>query len=162
MSTGGRVDILVAGIGNIFLGDDAFGSEVARALEDEPLPDGVRVTDYGIGGLHLAYDIADGVGTLILIDALPDAGDPGDVVVLEAALDELGTSTIDAHGMDPATVLTSVRGLGVEPPRTLVVGCQPQSVEEGIGMSDVVAAAIEPAKRAVLDLIERESLIKEK
>ncbi len=154
-------DVLIAGIGNIFLGDDAFGSEVARALDGVALPEGVHVADYGIGGLHLAYDIADGVGLLILVDALPDAGEPGDVVVLEASLDELSTSTIDAHGMDPATVLASVRALGVEPPRTLVVGCQPLSVEEGIGLSDVVAAAVEPATHAVLDLVERECLTKE-
>lgn len=155
-------DVLVAGIGNIFFGDDAFGSEVARALQGEALPDGVHVADYGIGGLHLAYDIADGVGLLIIVDALPDAGEPGEVVVLEASLDELDTSTLDAHGMDPATVLTSVRALGVEPPRTLVVGCQPLAVEEGMGLSDVVASAIEPAKRAVLDLVERVCLTKEK
>lgn len=159
--SGGPIDVLVAGIGNIFMHDDAFGSEVARALTHEPLPPGVRVTDYGIGGLHLAYDIADGVGTLILVDALGEGGEPGEVVVLEAALDEIGTSTIDAHGMDPATVLTSVRNLGVEPPRTLIVGCHPENVDEGMGMSDVVAAAVEPAKQAVLELIERECLTKE-
>lgn len=156
MTMGARVSVLVAGVGNIFFGDDGFGSEVARALEHEDLPDGVVVNDYGIGGLHLAYDIADGVGTLILIDALPNVGEPGEVVVLEASLDELPTSTIDAHGMDPATVLTSVRGLGAEPPRTLIVGCQPQSVAEGIGLSHVVADAVEPAKHAVLELVERE------
>lgn len=155
------VDVLVAGVGNIFMGDDAFGCEVAKRLATEPLPPGVRVTDYGIGGLHLAYDIADGVGTLILIDALPDTGGPGEVVVLEAALDQIHTSTFDAHGMDPATVLLSVRNLGVEPPRTLIVGCQPESIAEGIGLSTVVAAAVEPATRAVLALLERECTTKE-
>lgn len=155
------VDVLVAGVGNIFMGDDAFGCEVARRLATEPLPDGVRVTDYGIGGLHLAYDIADGVGTLILVDALPHNGVPGEVVVIEAALDELTTSTIDAHGMDPATVLTSVRNLGVEPPRTLVVGCRPASLEEGIGLSPVVAAAVEPAARTVLGLLQLDLTSKE-
>lgn len=156
------VDVLVAGVGNIFMGDDAFGCEVAKRLSTEPLPPGVRVADYGIGGLHLAYDIADGVDTLILIDALPDAGGPGEVVVLEAALDQIHTSTFDAHGMDPATVLMSVRNLGVEPPRTLIVGCQPESVVEGIGLSTVVAAAVEPAAQAVLALLERECTTKER
>ncbi len=155
------VDVLVAGIGNIFLGDDAFGCEVVRALAGEAVADGVRINDYGIGGLHLAYDIADGVGTLILVDAIPGEGAPGEVVVLEAALDQIGSSTIDAHGMDPATVLTSVRNLGVDPPRTLIVGCQPENLDEGIGLSDAVATAIEPAKQAVLDLIERERTSKE-
>ena len=155
------VDYLVAGIGNIFHGDDAFGCEVARALASERLPDGVRVADYGIGGLHLAYDIADGVGLLILVDAIPEAGGPGEVIVLEASLDELTTSTIDAHGMDPTSVLTSVRNLGVEPPPTLVVGCQPQSLEDGIGLSPAVAAAVRPATQAVLGLIERDRLTKE-
>lgn len=156
------VDVLVAGVGNIFMSDDAFGCEVVRRLADEPLPDGVRATDYGIGGLHLAYDIADGVGALILVDALPHNGAPGEVVLIEAALDELTTSTIDAHGMDPATVLTSVRNLGVEPPRTLVVGCRPVSLADGIGLSPAVAAAVEPAARTVLGLLQLDLTGKER
>lgn len=155
------VDVLVAGVGNIFLGDDAFGCEVARRLATEALPPGVRVADYGVGGLHLAYDIADGVGTLVLVDALPHDGEPGEVVVLEASLDDLPSTTIDAHGMDPMAVFRSLENLGVEPPPTLVVGCRPESLEEGIGLSATVAAAVEPAARTVLALVERQLQSKE-
>lgn len=147
---------LIAGVGNIFLGDDAFGCEVARLLEQDNLPPGVHARDYGIGGLHLAYEIADGVDTLILIDTIPGDGQPGEVVILQADLADLAALVLDAHGMDPASVLTTVRNLGVEPPRTLVVGCRPASTSEGIGLSSAVAAAVEPARRAVLQLLDHE------
>ena len=158
-------DVLVAGVGNIFLGDDGFGCEVARRLAHETLPEGVVAKDLGIGGLHLAYEIADGVGTLILIDAMAFGDEPGEVNVLEADLDtdpvSGATSPFDAHSMDPVAVLNSVRALGVDPPRTLVVGCKPACLEGGIGLSPVVASAVEPATRVVLELIERESTTKE-
>lgn len=154
-------DVLVAGVGNIFLGDDAFGCEVARLLEREDLPAGVTAKDFGIGGLHLAYEIADGVGMLILIDAMAYGDEPGEVNVIEADVDALPTAPFDAHSMDPVSVLNSVRALGIEPPRTLVVGCKPACLEDGIGLSPIVASAVEPAKRVVLELIERESTTKE-
>src|SRR4028119_1562995 len=93
--------ILVAGIGNIFLGDDGFGSEVARRLARLPMPDGVRVVDYGIRGVHLAYDLLDGYDALILVDALPGSRTPGDLTVLEVGPDDVGEAALDAHGMDP-------------------------------------------------------------
>lgn len=154
-------DVLVAGVGNIFLGDDGFGCEVARLLERESLPEGVVAKDYGIGGLHLAYEVADGVGTLILIDAIAYGDEPGEVNVLEADTDAGASCAFDAHSMDPVSVLNSVRNLGVEPPRTLIVGCKPACLEDGIGLSPVVASAVEPAMRVVLELIERESTTKE-
>ena len=76
--------VLVAGVGNIFLGDDGFGVEVARRLAFTEVPDGVRVADYGTSGMHLAYDIAGGYETTILIDAAPRGGPPGTLTVLEA------------------------------------------------------------------------------
>lgn len=155
------IDVLVAGVGNIFLGDDGFGCEVARLLERESLPAGVVAKDYGIGGLHLAYEIADGVGTLILIDSSAYGDEPGEVNVLEADTDAGASSAFDAHSMDPVSVLNSVRNLGVEPPRTLIVGCKPACLEDGIGLSPVVASAVEPAMRVVLELIERESTTEE-
>ncbi|MEJ7744138.1 MAG: hydrogenase maturation protease [Nocardioidaceae bacterium] len=82
--------ILVAGVGNIFLGDDGFGSEVVRRLAGQPLPEQVRVTDYGIRGMHLAYDLLDGYEALVLVDAMPGRGNPGDITVLEVGPDDLG------------------------------------------------------------------------
>ncbi len=153
--------MLVAGVGNIFLGDDAFGCEVARRLARDELPQGVMAKDYGIGGLHLAYEIAEGVGLLILIDAMAYGEEPGEVNVIEADLDVEAIGPVDAHSMDPVAVLNSVRALGVDPPRTLVVGCKPACLEDGIGLSPVVASAVEPARRVVLELIDRESTTKE-
>ena len=145
---------LVAGIGNVFLGDDGFGSEAARRLLAEPLPAGVSVVDYGIRGMHLAFDLLDGYDTLVLIDALPRGGTPGDVTVLEIGEDDVGDGEFDAHGMNPTAVLASLGRLGTRlPPRTYVVGCEPRDVGEGIGLTREVAGAMDAALSAIRVLI---------
>ena len=139
--------ILVAGIGNIFLGDDGFGPEVLRHVAGS---DGVRATDYGIGGMHLAYDLLDDWDALVLVDAVPDRGSPGTVHVFEADHESFDAPVgFDAHSMDPATVFASLRALGGTPPRTIVVGCEVADIAEGIGLSDVVTAAVPEAAAAV-------------
>jgi hydrogenase maturation protease len=156
--------ILVAGIGNIFQCDDGFGSEVARRLLDgPPLPDRVKVVDYGIRGVHLAYELLDGYEAAILVDATCQGDEPGTIYVMEPDLDSLETESglaeagiVDAHGMDPASVLTLLRSLGGHVDRILVVGCEPADVEEGMGLSDAVAGAVEEACRIVRDLVEKE------
>jgi hydrogenase maturation protease len=148
--------ILVAGIGNIFLGDDGFGCDVVGRLALDPPRGDVRIVDYGIRGMHLAYDLLDGYQTLILVDALPGDAVPGTVRVLEVTEDDLGPAGLDAHAMDPATVLASLRALGGQLPRTLVVGCIPADLEERIGLSEVVAAAVAPAIDTVRALLEDE------
>jgi hydrogenase maturation protease len=149
--------VLVAGIGNIFLGDDGFGSEVARRLAGQPLADGVRVVDYGIRGMHLAYDLLDGYEALVLVDTVPGDGQPGDITVLEVGPDDLGSGQFDAHGMDPVAVLGSLDSLGGTLPRTLVVGCQPSNVDERIGLTPPVSAAVDTAvgtvNRILADLL---------
>lgn len=140
--------VLVAGIGNIFLGDDGFGSEVARRLRFEEEPR-VRVVDYGIRGMHLAYDLLAGWDALVLIDALPDRGSQGQVEVLRAEPDEAGAPGLNAHAMHPTAVFAAVQALGGRVPPTVVVGCQVVSAAERIGLSDPVAAAVDPAVRAV-------------
>jgi hydrogenase maturation protease len=105
--------ILVAGIGNIFLGDDGFGPEVLRHVSDRLAEPEARLVDYGTGGLHLAYDLLDGWDALVLVDAVPDRGSPGTLRVFEADHDSLeGSAGLDAHGMDPATVFAILRALG--------------------------------------------------
>ncbi|HSJ43798.1 MAG TPA: hydrogenase maturation protease [Euzebyales bacterium] len=144
--------VLIAGVGNIFLRDDGFGSEVAQRLATRPLPDGVRVVDYGIGGIHLAYDLLAGVDQLILVDALPRDLAPGTVSLLEVQADQDLLSTVDSHAMDPATVFASLRGLGGLPPPTVVVGCEPADLSEGMGLTPQVAAAVDPTVKQVLQL----------
>jgi hydrogenase maturation protease len=147
---------LVACVGNIFLGDDGFGVEVARRLAARELPAGVRVADFGIRGLHLAYELAEKrYETVILVDATPRGGEPGTVYLIEPDLDQLGEqapSAADAHGMDPQTVFALLRTLGGRPGRVLIVGCEPATTEEGIGLSDPVAAAVEEAVTLILEL----------
>ncbi len=142
---------LVAGIGNIFLGDDGFGCEVVRRLLEADLPAGVRVVDYGIRGLHLAYDLLDGCDRLVLVDALPDRGSPGHLEVLEIRPEDLEGGALDAHGMDPAAVLASLRALGGRLPPTTLVGVQVADVTERIGLSPVVEQAVP----AALDTVRR-------
>ncbi len=155
--------ILVAGIGNIFQSDDGFGSEVARLLlAGPPVPEGVRIVDYGIRGVHLAYDLLDGCEAAILIDATSQGGDPGTLYVIEPDVDAIETETglaeagiVDAHGMDPASVITLLRSLGGRINRLLVVGCEPADIDDGIGLSEPVAGAVEEACHVVRQLIDR-------
>ncbi|GHI85437.1 hydrogenase maturation protease [Streptomyces xanthophaeus] len=152
---------LVAGIGNVFLGDDGFGVETVRALSGHELPDDVEVVDFGVRGVHLAYQLLDGYDTLVLVDAAARGGAPGTLYLIEAG--EAGAAgpggaVLDGHHMSPDAVLallgTLCAGTGSTPPRrTLVVGCEPACVEEGIGLSAPVAAAVPEAVRAVLDLL---------
>ncbi|MBV9160775.1 MAG: hydrogenase maturation protease [Pseudonocardiales bacterium] len=148
---------MVAGIGNIFLGDDAFGVELARRLTAETLPDGVRVADYGIRGMHLAYDLLDmAPDTTILLDTVARGGEPGTIYVLEIQSGDvpgIEPSAVDAHGMAPDAVLALLDNLGGSAGRTLLVGCEPASTEEGIGLSTTVAAAVDRAVGVVLDLL---------
>ncbi|MEQ1785794.1 MAG: hydrogenase maturation protease [Acidimicrobiales bacterium] len=144
---------VIAGIGNIFNRDDGFGSAVAQRLLERPMPDGVRVEDYGIRGMHLALDLLDGCDLLVLVDALASDDPPGTVCLLEPDAGGDGAGPLDAHLMDPQAVLRMVADLGGQVGRVLVVGCRPADLAEGIGLSPVVEAAVEPAVRMVEDLI---------
>lgn len=146
--------VLVAGIGNMFFGDDGFGPAVVRHMAALPdLPPQVRVVDYGIRGLHLAYDLLDGYDALIVIDALAGRSAPGDLTVLEVGEDDLGSDDVDPHGMAPVAVLASVRHLGGTLPPTWVVGVQSLSLDEGIDLTPPVQAAVPRASEVVLTLM---------
>jgi len=155
----GMVRILIAGIGNIFLGDDAFGVHVAQRLGARPWPDGVRVIDFGSRGMDLAYALQDGYDAVILIDAYAHGGVPGDLCVIEPRLDAQTEPTAlapDAHGMDPLTVMRWVQSTGGRLPLLRLVGCEPATFgpEEGqMELSAPVEAAIEPAVEMVASLV---------
>jgi len=150
--------ILVAGIGNIFFGDDAFGSEVARRLADRPVPENVHVKDFGIRGLDLVYALLDGYDAVILIDAIPRGGAPGTLYTIEPDLSELGTNAeIEAHGMDPMRVLAVAQSIGTKLKSVRIVGCEPSKLEHDdgyIGLSPQVGAAVNEAIRIVESLIQ--------
>jgi hydrogenase maturation protease len=152
---GSRQRVLVAGIGNVFRTDDGFGPEVARRLAAVPWPDGVRVVDYGIRGLHLAYDLLDAWDALVLVDALPAPGDPGTVSVLRIGDEHLGPGvSVDAHGMDPATVLASLAALGGSlPAHTVLVGCRVADTGSGMGLTPPVQGAVDEAVRTVRTVV---------
>jgi hydrogenase maturation protease len=152
--------VLVAGIGNIFQSDDAFGVEVATLLATRTLPPGVRVEDFGIRGVHLAYELLEGYDGLVLIDAVP-MGDPaGTLAVIEPEPDTVGTSgtagempVVDAHTMNPDVVLATLRRLGGSVEKILIVGCQPADLQDGMGLTPAVAAAVEDAAQLCLQLV---------
>ncbi|MGQ0840920.1 hydrogenase maturation protease [Actinokineospora sp.] len=146
--------ILVAGIGNIFLGDDGFGVEATRRLSELDFPTEVRVTDYGIRGMHLAYDLLAGYDVTIMVDATARGEPPGTITVLELDTSEpAGEPAVEAHSMTPDTVLDLVHVLGGSPGRVLLVGCEPASLDPGIGLSEPVRAAVDPAVAEVVDLV---------
>ena len=154
MALSGRV--LVAGIGNVFLGDDGFGVEVVRRLDPGTLPDGIDVADYGIRGVHLAFDLLDGRhDALVLVDAVPLDEPPGTLAVLEAPVDAdpAGSPAVDGHGMTPMAVLDLLRTLGGSLRRAVVVGCRPAVLDEALGLSPPVQAAVEPAVRLVAEVV---------
>jgi hydrogenase maturation protease len=158
-----RRRILVAGVGNIFLGDDGFGVEVVRRLAGRELPEGVEVADFGIRGMDLAYALQDDYELVVFVDATPRGEKPGTVYLLEPEIEEDGEVTLDTHGMDPLKVIKLSRALGAKPARTLVVGCEPQVVISGedyeemlMELSDPVRAAVEEAAKLVESLVAKE------
>ena len=148
---------LVAGIGNIFLGDDGFGVEVASRLSRGVLPDGVRVLDAGIRARDLAYELLEGgYDTAILVDAVARGGAPGTVYIIEPEHASFGATSavgVDGHAMNPEATLAFVQALGGVATRILIVGCEPVTVEEGIGLSEPVAAAVDEAIGVVRELL---------
>jgi hydrogenase maturation protease len=147
--------ILIAGIGNIFLGDDGFGVEVVRRLRGERWPGTVDVVDFGVRGVHLAYELADGrYESAILVDAVPRGQAPGTLYVIEPdPADIPAQAAADAHSLTPSAVLAWVERIGGERPRITIVGCEPDSVEESMDLSPPVAGAVEGAVEMVRDLV---------
>ncbi len=166
MSIERRRRVLIAGVGNVFLSDDGFGVEVVSRLTREGvgLPPEAEVADIGIRGVHLAYQLLDGYSALILVDVVNRGGEPGTLYVLEHDLNDnpepAGDLTLDGHDMSPDAVLALLDelavGVGVGRPvdRVLVVGCQPAVLQEGMGLSDPVAAAVPEAVRVVRELVD--------
>jgi hydrogenase maturation protease len=157
----GAQRVLVAGIGNIFCADDGFGVEVIKRLARMPLPDGVKAMDFGIRGLHLAYEMLDGgYDRVILVDALPQKAAPGTLAVVQPELtaDESArdASPWDAHAMQPAAVLQLLQRIGGCVADVLVVGCQPARLDEEVGLSPAVAAAVDDAAQLILRLVSGE------
>ena len=153
--------VLVACVGNIFNGDDAFGVEVARRLSERPLPDCVKVADFGIRGIDLTYALLDDYRTVILVDAAQRGEAPGTVTVVEPDLAELGAPEpedlmLSPHELDPAKVLRLVAALGGKCERVLLIACEPLTFggEEGfMGLSQPVREAVEAAVGTVEELI---------
>ena len=157
--------VLVAGIGNVFLGDDAFGVEVVKRLAGRRLPEGVRVVDFGIRGLDLTYALLDGYELVILVDATPRGRAPGTLYVLEPETrDDTGPAraVLETHGMDPVKVLELARVMGGRLPLLRVVGCEPATLGDpdtgAMGLSAPVSAAVEGAVTLILSLLSQVDL----
>ena len=157
-----RRRLLIAGIGNIFLGDDGFGVEVVKRLAGRELPEDVEVKDFGIRGMDLVYALQDDYDAVVFVDATPRGEEPGTVYLLEPEIEEDGEAVLDTHGMDPVKVIKFARALGAKPTRTLVVGCEPQVVVSGedyedmlMELSEPVRSAVEEAAKLVESLVEK-------
>jgi hydrogenase maturation protease len=163
-----RPRVLVAGIGNVHHGDDGFGVAVAERLATGQLPDGVELRDYGVRGVHLAYQMLDGYDLVVIVDALRRGETPGTVYVIEPASGEepepAGPRPVpDAHGMTPDAVLSLVPrlggsvGAGGTVGKVLVVGCEPARMRSGIGLSAEVEGSVAQAADLVRDLVREET-----
>jgi hydrogenase maturation protease len=157
--------ILVAGVGNIFLGDDGFGVEVVQRLMRDRLPDNIKAVDFGIRGFDLAYALMEPYDAVILVDALPRGDSPGTLYAVEPDLTSLETATpeemnVETHGMNPMKVLAMVKAMGGQPTRIYVIGCEPDypnqnETPERMGLSPPVALAVDEAVAMIHSLIER-------
>jgi hydrogenase maturation protease len=149
--------VLVAGIGNVFMGDDGFGVEAVGALAGRELPEGVEVVDFGIRGMDLAYALIDGYHSAILVDATPRGQAPGTIEVIEPELRDDVFMGFEAHGMDPLSVLQFARQFGALPARVLIVGCEPLDVgdPEAADVAPGLSAPVAGAVPAAVALIER-------
>ncbi len=152
--------ILVAGIGNAWLGDDGFGGEVTKRLNERELPPEAAVFDFGTGGLELAYEVMRGYDALVLVDISQQGGEPGTLYVMEVAEDSVpgqveDGDAINPHAMDPESVLRFVKLMGGWPGKVVVVACEPGNVEEmGMGLGDAVGGVVDSAVELVLSQIE--------
>ena len=154
--------VLVAGVGNIFLGDDGFGVEVVRRLAEREMPEGVEVKDFGIRGMDLAYALQEDYEVVVFVDAVPRGEEPGTVYLIEPEIEDDGEVSLDTHGMDPVKVIKLSRALGAEPTRTLVVGCEPRVVLSGEDYDDMLMELSEPVQAAVGEAVKLiESLVEE-
>ena len=151
--------VLVAGIGNIFQTDDAFGVEVARRLTTRTLPPRARVEDFGIRGVHLAYELLEGYHGLVLIDAVPMGEPAGTLAVIapeerpESMTNDDMAPVVDAHTMKPEVVLHTLARLGGSVEKIFIVGCQPANLQEGMGLTPAVAAAVDEAVEMCCQLV---------
>lgn len=148
---------LVAGVGNIFQRDDAFGVEVIRLLAGRPVPPGVKVADFGIRGVHLVYELLDGCDLFVLVDAAQRGCPPGTITVLEVQPTDRASPSgvMDAHGLAPDQVFAMLDSMGSRPGRSLVVACEPADVTAGMGLSDQVREALPHAVRTVEKILEQ-------
>jgi hydrogenase maturation protease len=157
--------ILVAGLGNIFLGDDGFGVEVARELMKQELPAGVEVTDFGIRGMDLVYALLDEHDAVIFVDTTQRGDAPGTLYLIEPTVELTGEVTLDTHGMDPVKVLKLAYVMGAKPTRTYVVGCEPERIPEGddpdvlMELSASTQSAVPEAVAMLVDLVQQLSTV---
>jgi hydrogenase maturation protease len=147
--------VLVAGVGNIFQRDDAFGVEVIALLAGRPQPAGVEFADFGIRGVHLVYELMNGCGLLVLVDAAQRGYKPGTVTVLEVEPEDVAPpgAVLDAHGLAPGDILAMLTSMDTRPGRSLLVACEPADVSPGMGLSDQVREALPHAVRAVEEIL---------
>ncbi len=146
--------VLIAGVGNIFFGDDGYGCEVISRMRDEIYPDDVRIEDYGIRGTHLSFELMSGYEGAILIDAVPKGGEPGSLYVIEPDV-QAAAGTADAHSMDLSTVFAFMRTLDGVLPRILIIGCEPGSASDEMSLSEPVEQAVGRTIPLVREVFEK-------
>lgn len=155
---------LIAGLGNVFESDDGFGSAVVAELAKQPAPPDTEIVDFGIRGVHLAYQLLDGYDLVVIVDAVHRSAAPGTLYVIEHADADTDARPaddapiMDAHDLAPDGVLALVPQLGGTLGRVVVVGCEPEVIAPGMGLSGTVERSVENAARLALDIVEKAQL----
>jgi hydrogenase maturation protease len=156
--------VLVLGIGNVLWADEGFG---VRCVEDMAeryrFPAHVRLLDGGTQGLYLLPFLEE-ADALIVFDAVDYGLAPGEMKIVEG--DEvpafLGAKKMSLHQTGFQDVIATARLMGYCPERLLLIGCQPEELEDfGGGLRDVVAARIDPAIAIALDQLARWGVVPE-
>lgn len=151
--------VMIAGVGNMFMQDDGFGSAVIQKMLHKKFPEGVEIKDFGTGGLKLAYDLMQGYDALILLDASARGEQPGTLYRIEPDEKDFSTDLqqggpIDPHGSDPVTVLRFVRSIGAWPGKVFIIACEPESIDDfAIGLSKAVTDSVDEAIKLTEEIV---------
>lgn len=149
---------LIAGFGNVLLGDDGFGVHVIKRLAAMTLPSHVQTMDVGIGGMELVLRLKTGFDEVIVVDAVRRGETPGTLFVFapnERELNRDSGKALNPHVAEPLAAMRMAKTLGVLPAAITVVGCEPENCSPGIGLSAAVSAAIDPSLNVIRKLVEQ-------
>jgi hydrogenase maturation protease len=147
----------VIGLGNVLMGDDAFGPWVARTLlAGYDFPEGVTVEDLGTPGLDLTPWVMD-LEALVLVDTVRSDASPGTVRLYrrDDLLQHPLHARLSPHDPGVKEALLTAEFAGRGPREVLLVGAVPETTAMGVCLSPALRGAVEQAIAEVLKELAR-------